>query len=730
MKASSTKNFFEPRARLLLQLGDKLIKNENIALLELVKNSYDADAKLVKLSLSKLDNKEQGRIEILDNGEGMDIKIIEDVWLEPGSDYKEQLRLKNVRSKKYKRLPIGEKGIGRFGVHKLGNKIELISRQKNGNEVVVIIDWIRFAQKKYLKDATFEVFQRTPEYFLRQRTGTRIIITELRSTWDKKMVRDLYKAVFTLNSPFIAKKGGDFKVEINIDDPSLIEKFPTWENIKNFALWHFYCELEGSEIKKFLYEFIPWPNMKGLTPTSYTEEDDYIKNRSTLVFKKKGTAKKEAEEVIDLNRNFRDNGNIGTIGKVTFEGYIFDRDRGTLELSSEGGRALIKQYLDEQGGIRVYRDNIRINEYGEKGNDWLNLDIRRVNIPTKRISNNIILGVIDLEHGDSSALIEKTNREGFIENEAFNYFGASILYTLDLIERLRKDDKDQIRNKISPSEKDEPVLHHLGELKGLVEEKISDESLRNKISEHLEKIENDYNTINEILLTSAGAGLTLAVGIHEVQKVIAELIVIVRDKAVPKKIQVLVNHLDDLIENYSNLLRQSDTDIENVSDILDGAIFNTEYRLIAHKIQLIKKYSTKKDIKIKCSKRLLLGAIINIIDNSIYWLERKRKKLSLKEIEFDKKIFLDVRKINESENYIELIIADNGFGFGLPTFQLTKPFISDKPDGMGLGLHIASEVMKIQEGTISFPDPIDYVLPEEFNNGALVVLKLKMSKKK
>lgn len=106
MKIESKKNFFQPRARLLLQLGDKLIKNENIALLELIKNSYDADARKVTVKLRHLKNKDLGYIEILDDGEGMNMEIIENVWLEPGSDHKEVLTRNNVRTKKYKRLPI------------------------------------------------------------------------------------------------------------------------------------------------------------------------------------------------------------------------------------------------------------------------------------------------------------------------------------------------------------------------------------------------------------------------------------------------------------------------------------------------------------------------------------------------------------------------------------------------------------------------------------------------
>ena len=132
MKSNSEETIklkFKPRARLLLQLGEQLIRNESIALLELVKNSFDADASTVDVYMDQVDKPEEGTIIIEDDGYGMDSNIVEDVWMEPGSDHKEKMFENKEVSPKFKRLPIGEKGIGRFGVHKLGNVIELISKK-------------------------------------------------------------------------------------------------------------------------------------------------------------------------------------------------------------------------------------------------------------------------------------------------------------------------------------------------------------------------------------------------------------------------------------------------------------------------------------------------------------------------------------------------------------------------------------------------------------------------
>ena len=132
---------FKPRARLLLQLGDQLIKNESIALVELVKNSYDADANVVTIYMENVDDPKKGVIIIEDDGYGMSADTVENVWLEPGSDFKTK-KIKNLEgSPKYDRLPIGEKGIGRFGVHKLGNVIEMTTKSADTKEVYVKIDW-------------------------------------------------------------------------------------------------------------------------------------------------------------------------------------------------------------------------------------------------------------------------------------------------------------------------------------------------------------------------------------------------------------------------------------------------------------------------------------------------------------------------------------------------------------------------------------------------------------
>jgi nitrogen fixation/metabolism regulation signal transduction histidine kinase len=106
---------------------------------------------------------------------------------------------------------------------------------------------------------------------------------------------------------------------------------------------------------------------------------------------------------------------------------------------------------------------------------------------------------------------------------------------------------------------------------------------------------------------------------------------------------------------------------------------------------------------------------MNIIDNSIFWLEKAGRT--------EKKIFIGLSE--EEDDYLNIVIADNGTGFLLPTDEITEPFVSAKPDGIGLGLHICNEIMVAQKGKISFPDWGDFELPEDFKTGATIALGFK-----
>ncbi|MCK5346346.1 MAG: ATP-binding protein, partial [Candidatus Heimdallarchaeota archaeon] len=385
---------FKPRARLLLELGNQLIKDEGIALFELVKNSYDADATEVKISLKNIDSLKKGEITIRDNGCGMDWDIVTNVWMEPGTDYREKQILTSEKTRKFKRLPLGQKGIGRFGAHKLGRYIELITKSKDNNEIVVVIDWNKFNESKYLEDIPVNVYERNPEIFTDNKTGTKIRIYGLWNRWNRGMTRNMYRAVNSICSPF--KSPDSFKAILEIIDKNKQDWFKdlfTWREAVDYKLFKATCSLENDKLS-YIYEFIPWETMTIVTgrkvDTIEEKKEFYITDDDT---------DDNNEKIINLSKY--------QIGKIKIELYIFDLDSNILTLGVHDKSGL-KKFLKFNGGIRVYRDGVRVYDYGEPGNDWLDLGGRRVNIPSARLSNNLVIGEVSINRSDSTDLEEKT----------------------------------------------------------------------------------------------------------------------------------------------------------------------------------------------------------------------------------------------------------------------------------------------------------------------------------
>ncbi|MBI1939057.1 MAG: sensor histidine kinase [Ignavibacteriales bacterium] len=702
---------FKPRARLLLQLGDQLIKNESIALIELVKNSYDADATKVEVYMENVEDLVNGIIIIEDDGYGMDENTVANVWMEPGSDFKSKQFERREVSPKFKRLPIGEKGIGRFGAHKLGNQIEMTTKKMGSREVYIKIDWTLFNRYKYLNEVPLSFLVREqPLLFKNGKTGTNITISNLRKEWTRGVARDVKRAITSLVSPF--EKHESFVAEFDITDkPKWFDGLLEWKDVKHFSLYHFRAILKDNSIVRVDYEFTPWASMSKLPAR---------KIKYHLEKKTNSGFYDSEEKLVDKLSQFEDSeGNYISlekydIGEIVFEGYVFDRDAFILKLGVADKKGF-KQYLDKNCGVRVFRDGLRVYDYGEPEDDWLGLDLRRVNQPSKRLSNNIVLGAVYLNRTSSFSLEEKTNREGFKENEAYDIFKNSVIHTLSIIEIFRYSDKQRLREIYGPTPKSEPVLQLLGDLKNYIDKKIKDEVINDEITKYLGKIESDYKKINENLLMAAGAGLSMSVVIHEVEKIILEVEKVLIAEKGSERVIKLVKHLSSLIDGYAEIIKKSSQTSENILEILDQALFNTEYRLSVHKIKVIKAYKNYDGkTKTKLARNLLIGSLMNIIDNSIYWLEKGKI--------INKKLFFD---LSEEDNYTNIVIADNGTGFLLPTDEIVEPFVSAKPGGMGLGLHIANEIMSSQGGKLSFPDWGDYDIPNGFKGGAIIVLSFK-----
>src|SRR4051812_889984 len=170
---------FVPRARLIKLLGGELIRDEVMAVAELVKNAHDADATVVTLSFNGTSAPE-GEIIIEDDGCGMSVDVLLQHWMQPAGSSKSRRGSHYTSSG---RRMLGEKGVGRFAVDRLGRHVELVSRARGSEtEIVATFDWDQFDDETLLLSEVGVKWREQSAQIL-ARPGTRIRVSSLRMPW-------------------------------------------------------------------------------------------------------------------------------------------------------------------------------------------------------------------------------------------------------------------------------------------------------------------------------------------------------------------------------------------------------------------------------------------------------------------------------------------------------------------------------------------------------------------
>ena len=702
---------FRPRARVLQLLGDELIGSPRLAVFELVKNAYDADANkvVVRLDLAA----EEPAITVSDDGDGMTLDVLRSVWLVPGDDQRRKQRLSDKRTARHHRLPLGEKGLGRFAVHKLGNRITLVTRARDSDECVVEIDWNRLIEQTYLDEAPVTIKRRQqPQRFPGRKTGTRIEVRQLRTGWPRGEVRRLHNQITSICSPFEEPSG--FRAVLRIPGcKDWIADLPDVSEILNRAIWKFWFRLDNGRFD-WAYEFRQVPGLR-LEGRIVRKSEDKL-----LLPSRSGDDRMEKKIVADEKIS-------EGIGPVSGEFYIYDRDKEVRRRTPN--MRVLENYLDETGGVRVYRDGIRVYNYGESGDDWLGLDLRRVNIPTRRISRNIILGAIHLSLRESTALAEKTSREGFVENDQCAQLRRIVLGALATLEGERQVDKGHIRqltgNPADPvaAKIEKPVQ----ELRRELERQGVQQGVKDKIEGYVSKIENDYRSMQETLLTAGMSGLNLAVIFHEVERGVRALHQVIAEGADMDSAARQAQDLMRLLDGFTTLLRRDSKQQHGGKKLVKAARQFNVLRFRHHHIRLVCPFleSAEDGFRSRFAFGLVLGALNNLIDNALYWLRVRWPDLPAENAPPERKLYIGVSR--DFEAGPSIVIADNGVGFEDAPENLVRPFFTRKPEGMGLGLYYANLAMELNEGQLAFPQPGAVEVPDEFN-GAVVALIFKETK--
>lgn len=674
---------FRPRARLLQLLGDQLIGTPRLAVFELVKNAYDADAETVTVTLKGLRTASPS-IVVEDDGDGMALPTIRDIWLVPAHDHRE-LQRKALKRTRLNRLPLGEKGLGRFAVHKLGDCIELVTRAQGQPECVVNIDWSTLIEKQFLSDAVVNVRTRKPEVFIGSKTGTRLTINKLReAAWTRGEVRRLLRQITSIASPF-TDRSDRFETELKVPDhPDWVSGVPDVNILLERAPWHFKFSFEEG-VFEWEYEF------RGVTGIKLAPRKTEEKSGRLLIAQERdidiyGTD--QGDKTAKPKRVTADATIADGIGTVKGEFYVFDRDREIL--AKLGDSQLVQNFLDENGGVRVYRDSIRVYNYGEPGDDWLGLDLRRVNTPTRNISRNIVVGAIDLSLEDSHLLTEKTNREGFVENDAYNRLRKLVLGALAVLEVERKIDKDNLRAITGKGH--DPETANITQPLEALRTVAKKHHLSKELDPLINKAEKNYNEMRDTMLRAGLSGMGLAIVFHEIEQGVRVLHDAIEAGRNLESVQVQARELVRILDGFSELLRKGEQRPNSIKQLIRRARDINRVRFRNHEVKLVcpALEEDAPDIERNFAFGLLLGALNNLLDNAFYWLQVRWPE---EHGSSPRQLYINVEQ--DFPGGPAIIVADNGTGFQDDPERLTRPFFSRRPDGMGVGLYYANMVMEL-----------------------------------
>ncbi len=399
-------------------VGKDLINDDNIAIIELVKNSYDARSKEVFLkfegfSLNDKTNTDTSRIIIADKGIGMDEAGIIDKWLNIG--FSEKI----VNKQKKGAYLAGNKGIGRFSCDRLGSILNMITRSKQGDLIHLNINWQDF-EKEGLKDLTiqkvpvrFNIINDTKAFTISgieiPKTGTILVISKLRSSWDRQRLLDLKRNLEKFINPnqlFLYQK---FKIEIEAE-----------EFKKKDGKYEYHDQVNGV-IKNLVFEKLKFNTT--YIESKISEDGQFI--TTELVH--------EGEPVFRLQEKNTSNKNLKNINVVIY--YLNPYKKAYFKRQT--GVRLI-----DFGSIFLFLNGFRVSPYGERGNDWLGLDIRKTQGIARYLSTRDIVGRVEVI-GSEQNFKPISSREGLKSTPDFiNLKEKYFLETLRKLERFVVDGLD------------------------------------------------------------------------------------------------------------------------------------------------------------------------------------------------------------------------------------------------------------------------------------------------
>jgi len=481
----------------------KLIGQENFAtaegaIVELVKNSYDADARnCIIIFENHNESIEKPTIYIIDNGIGMTSKIIKNQWMKIGTDDK----LENYLSDGG-RVKTGAKGIGRFALDRLGLSSEMKTLSKEPVEASVwsvkwsdfdkagvaindvkaeldVVEGLNIQTELAERFSDFEALKEVIEQ-TKFESGTMLKIHPVKDKWEEDSIKSLFDNLEVLIPP---QEQPEFDVHLfSTSQPDEYGQVNSayYDDFDYKIKAHYLADKDQTIEFEITRDELDVDSLE----KSFSEvfENDLMKKSPyTLPEIKKKTFKfKKTVKNLLGSSDTLDEKLIEQIGEFDFTFYFLknvidskDKARFPYKNISSANR---KAWLEKFGGVKIFRDDFRVRPYGENGQDWLGLGERQNKSPGGvaqkiggyRIGSNQIAGTVNISRIANSSFQDKSGREGIQENDVFEIF-KNILIEI-----------------ISVFEKDRNVIMYC--LSELAKKKFKDEEEKRKAQEEADRI--------------------------------------------------------------------------------------------------------------------------------------------------------------------------------------------------------------------------------------------------
>jgi signal transduction histidine kinase len=656
---------------ILRRLGEELNPNPDQGIVELVRNAYDADATTCRIELVAVD-KPGGTIQIADNGVGMGQSDLVNGWLILGKSGKQIERTTAAG-----RRVVGNKGLGRLAALRLGQIATVETKtSKASKRLRLRLDWDIFDRAKVVESVPLTIEQVAPK--AKDTSGTTVKIDKLRGTLSHAEVRRLARSLVLLADPFGAK--GSFR-------PTLIA--PAFKDLEKLvhsayfdqAEFHLVATLSRGTAKAVVLDY------KG---------DILFEGSHTQIRKSKDKSAppyKAPDAVFDLWAFLLDAETFST---------------RTVTITE------VREWLGDFGGVHLYDRGLRVHPYGDKGHDWLDMNLSRTRSPEVRPSTNNSLGRLTVQD-DEELLIQKTDRSGFIENEAFSDLKQFAIDALDWMAKSRLDQREARRanskQEVPPSIKDaatkiESALKKIAPAsRKHIEEAVGKyQKARDREARSLREDLQLYRTLSTV-------GTTSAVLAHELKKPVRQISAMARMIERTGKRELEERYSATLENPVNQIIRASDS-LKTFANVTTTLLEREKRRqgrvslssVVTGIVELLKPFLeeahvtattnfTENEPAIFGSISSCESIIANLITNSLNAFAYQHAKTTTRKIEISTTVTV---------NGLELRVDDNGPGIqGLDMKEIWLPGQTTTPGGTGLGLTIVRDAVIELGGSVT-----------------------------